>query len=348
MWPFSKPSAPAPIEHRAYTDALVDRIIAAAGAAQPDAVRTTALEIGAGVVGRAFASLVPEGLPAGAILRPHTLGAIGRDLLTQGEWVGYWRAGLLIGARHWVVRGRSPDEDEWSYRLEIPAPDRAVHRVLPGVDVVHVRYSVDASRPWEGVAPLHRATSGAALAAYLEERLSQEASGSVGYLLPIPADGGATSVAGLKSDLAALKGKTALVETTAAGWGEGRAAAPGADYRPQRIGVAPPQPVVALYEQSLTATLGALGVPIELVSRAEGTGQREAWRRCLHGTLEPLVRLLEQQLRQTLRAPMLTLSLDPLAASDIMGRARAFQSMVGGGMGLGEAAAHSGLLAPEG
>ena len=347
MWPFKSHAPPQEgVEDRAYTDALVARIVAQTGTAPADALRTTALEIGAGVVSRAFASVIPEGLPPGYELRPHVLGAIGRDLIVNGEWAGCWRAGLLIGARHWVVRGATPDEDEWSYRLDLPAPDRTVVRVLPGREVVHVRYSVDAARPWEGVAPLQRATAGAAMVAMLEDRLAQEASGPVGYLLPIPTDGAAGGVDGLKEDLATLAGRTALVETTSAGWGEGRAAAPAADYRPQRIGLAPPAPVVALYEQIMTAILGTLGVPIELIVRAEGTGQREAWRRTLHGTLEPAIRLLEAQLRQTTMAPV-TLSLDPLAASDIMGRARAFQSMVGGGMAVGEACAHSGLLSPE-
>ena len=42
-----------------------------------------------------------------------------------------------------------------------------------------------------------------------------------------------------------------------------------------------------------------------------------------------------------------TLSFDALYASDITGRARAFQSMVGGGMDVAKAAALSGLMADE-
>ena len=82
-------------------------------------------------------------------------------------------------------------------------------------------------------------------AANLETRLGEEAgSSSVGYLLPVPADGGDGSdsdpLAGLKADIANLRGRHALVETTAAGWGEGRTAAPQSDYKPQRVGAHPP------------------------------------------------------------------------------------------------------------
>ena len=41
------------------------------------------------------------------------------------------------------------------------------------------------------------------------------------------------------------------------------------------------------------------------------------------------------------------LTWDELQASDLAGRARAFQSMVGGGMAIERAAALAGLMAPE-
>ena len=43
----------------------------------------------------------------------------------------------------------------------------------------------------------------------------------------------------------------------------------------------------------------------------------------------------------------MSLSFDSLMASDIMGRARAFQSMVGGGMEIERAASLSGLMMTE-
>ena len=79
---------------------------------------------------------------------------------------------------------------------------------------------------------------------------------------------------------------------------------------------------------------------------SEGTGAREAFRRFLHATIAPAARLVEVELSAKLDTEV-TLSFDALYASDITGRARAFQSMVGGGMDVAKAAALSGLMADE-
>ena len=78
----------------------------------------------------------------------------------------------------------------------------------------------------------------------------------------------------------------------------------------------------------------------------EGTAQREAFRRFLHATVQPLARLVERELTEKLDAPI-TLNFDGLFAADLSGRARAFQSMVGGGMELAKAAALAGLMESE-
>ena len=53
------------------------------------------------------------------------------------------------------------------------------------------------------------------------------------------------------------------------------------------------------------------------------------------------------ELRRKLDAPDLTLTFDRLFAGDLSGRARAFQSMVGGGLDVEKAAALSGLMEAE-
>ena len=173
--------------------------------------------------------------------------------------------------------------------------------------------------------------------------MRDEMSGAVGHVLPIPVDGADASVDDLKRDLGSLKGRTAIVETTAGGWGEGRLSAPRNDYQPQRIGPNPPPSVGTAYSASQLSILAACGVPVELVHPADGTGQREAWRRFLHGTIQPLGRIVAGELSRLAGRPV-SLSHDSLFASDIAGRARAFQSMVGAGMELAEAASKSGLM----
>ena len=99
----------------------------------------------------------------------------------------------------------------------------------------------------------------------------------------------------------------------------------------------------AVHSAIQNAVLAACGVPIELVIAADGTGQREAWRRFMHGTLQPLSLILVTELTRALGRTV-TLTFDRLFASDIAGRARAFQSMVASGMDLQQAAGLSGLM----
>ena len=76
----------------------------------------------------------------------------------------------------------------------------------------------------------------------------------------------------------------------------------------------------------------------------QGTASREAFRRFLHLTITPIADVVAGQLEEQ-TGEVVTFSFDRLFASDIQGRARAFQSMVGGGMPVEKTAQLSGLLA---
>ena len=142
--------------------------------------------------------------------------------------------------------------------------------------------------------------------------------------------------------------QTALVETAAAGWGEGRGAAPQTDWKPQRLGANPPDALRALRTDAEGGVLGACGVPVELImARSDGAAVREAWRRFAFSTLAPLGGIIAAELASKLDQPGLEITFDRLFASDITGRARAFASMVNGGMDIERAAGLSGLLAGE-
>ncbi|MCY3813469.1 MAG: hypothetical protein OXH15_16870 [Gammaproteobacteria bacterium] len=116
------------------------------------------------------------------------------------------------------------------------------------------------------------------LLAETETALADESSGPGGHLIPVPNtpdEGedddteGDDALAGLRADVANLRGRVALVETTSAGWGEGHDAGPGvgnSDWRPQRIGAHPPKALVSLRSDAATAVLSACGVPVELVA----------------------------------------------------------------------------------
>lgn len=92
--------------------------------------------------------------------------------------------------------------------------------------------------------------------------------------------------------------------------------------------------------------MACCGVPVELAELGQGTAAREAWRRFLHATVDPLGKLIAEELSEKFEFPV-SLNFDTLMASDISGRARAFQSMVGGGMDITKAAALSGLMTEE-
>ena len=80
-----------------------------------------------------------------------------------------------------------------------------------------------------------------------------------------------------------------------------------------------------------------------LFSDGTGTAGREAYRQFLHATLAPLGRAVEAELSEKLETEIL-LDWEELRAGDVAGRARAFQSLVGGGMEVADAARVSGVL----
>ena len=89
--------------------------------------------------------------------------------------------------------------------------------------------------------------------------------------------------------------------------------------------------------------LACCGVPVELAELGQGTAAREAWRRFLHATIDPLGKLVAEELTEKFEFPV-SLSFDSLMASDISGRGRAFQSMVGGGIYVTKATVLTRLL----
>ena len=89
----------------------------------------------------------------------------------------------------------------------------------------------------------------------------------------------------------------------------------------------------------------AVGFNSSLFGGSQAAAVRESWRLALFGVLSPLGRLVETELRAKLGD--VTLDWSELRASDLSGRARAFQSMVGGGMPVADAVAIAGLMVDD-
>ena len=291
---------------------------------------------------------------AGNVLTPTVRALLARNLIRRGEDVhlidvdgGMIR---LMPVGSWDVRGGMP-ESQWWYRVDTYGPSDNRTDVVPSGMVLHTRYAVDSARPWYGLGPLQWASSTGTLAANLETRLGEEAGGPVGHVIPYPTgpddpDEDDDPLTMLRKDLAAAKGRTILTETTAAGLGEGRMTAPQSDWKPQRFGASPPDSLPSLRTQAAESVLSACGVPVSLVTDADGTSQREAWRRFIMGSVEPLLAIVSQEVEAKLEIRV-SFDLSALWAHDLAGRASSFKAMVTAGMALDRAAALSGLVAMD-
>ena len=75
---------------------------------------------------------------------------------------------------------RTADPSTWHYHVELSGPSGTAWETHPAASLLHMRWLVDPARPWAGVSPLQRAVDTGTLAAWLDKRLSEEASGPVG------------------------------------------------------------------------------------------------------------------------------------------------------------------------
>ena len=354
IWPFRK-REPERRESLPFTDAVVAALAAqAAGQSVGDPGAIAALEAATALYSRAFAAATVTPAEARHVLTPPYMALLARNLIRRGEDVHQIiveRGAVRLQAiGSWDVRG-GPDPAAWWYRCDRFGPSGNLTEFVPGAAVLHVRYAVDSARPWYGISPLGWARSTGTLAANLETRLGEEAGGSVGHVIPYPSgahdpDDEDDPMVVLTADIAKAKGRPILAETTAAGGGEGRAAAPMADWKPHRFGANPPAALPSLRTEAGLSVLSACGVPVSLVTDADGTSQREAWRRFVMGAVEPLLAMVAVEIEAKLETRV-DFDLSKLWAHDLAGRASSFKAMVTAGMDLERAAALSGLMSEE-
>lgn len=326
----------------------------AAGESAATVAATAAMECASGLVARAFASAEVGGPgPVADALTPEVMATIGRSLVRRGQIahvveVRDGEVALVPCESFDIVGGVEPEA--WRYRVTLAGPSKTRTMTRIGSErVVHCRYAVDPRQSWYGIGPIEAASLAGRLSANVARALGNEAGSPTGQLLPVPrADGEDATVTSLKSDLAKLAGGLAVVEDASDQFQTG-AATPGAsaNWQTRRLGGNPPESMVQLADQAFREVLAACGLSPALFDvRGGATGAREAWRQALHAVVAPLGRIVEGELRAKLH-PGVSLSWDRLMASDLSGRARAFQSMVGGGMDVGKAAALAGLMESE-
>ena len=118
------------------------------------------------------------------------------------------------------------------------------------------------------------------------------------------------------------------------------------DLKTERFGAEPPASMVELVSVASREIYAACGFNAALWGGAQAASVREAWRLALFGVLSPLGRLVQAELQSKLDDEV-SLTWTELRASDLSGRARAFQSMVGGGMEVERAAGLAGLMVTD-
>ena len=360
-WPWSK------LEKRSgggFTDLLLAGSDAWATGSGLNASKTAALESAAGLWGRAFASASVTNAPPDAIaaLSAICLAQIGRDLIRRGESLlgislSANGALMLTPAATWDVSGANADPSTWIYRVDDTGPTGTRTRTLPSAGVVHTMYSYDPRRPWAGLGPLDWASLSATMHTSSERALSQDVAASVGYVMPTPTasenadddDENDDQLGALLARLKGLRGRLMVVDSMSGAWGGDHRDSPQQDWAQKRIGPTPDESLAKLHGESARAIVSACGVPQALIFGGAGgsAALRESWRLFLHGSVAPVARQVEFELRMKLDAPDLSLNFDSLFASDLSGRARAFQSMVNGGMDVNKAASLSGLMEEE-
>ena len=354
-WPWEKQERERRDSGGDFSDAVARLIESQAAGTAADASSTAAVEAASGALSRAFASAEVVAAPwVQEAVTPVVLAQVGRDLIRSGDSMHVVRvdpmgAVKLIPASSWHWEGNH-DPASWTVRVTAYGPSTSTTWNLSAASVVFVRWGSTPGQPYVGTGPLSWAHTTARLQSETERSLADEAGGPLAQLLAIPQEGGGDSeddpLKLLKADIASARGRALLLETVAAAWGEGRAAAPQSDWKANRLGPQPPESMATLRKDTHAAVLAACGCSPAMFDDSDGTSKREAQRVFLHGTVRPLGRLLAAELSAKLETAV-ELNFDQLYMHDLAGRASSFKALVAGGMDVSKAASLAGLMQPE-
>ena len=336
-WPWRRPE----VRSANYADQVIAQIMASASGAS-DGSALAAIETAARWWGSGLSSATVK--PSNIALRsvtPAVLDAVGRALCRSGESlhvidVSEGRV-RLIACGSWTVLG-SDDPASWRYRVTLSGPSSTRTVTLPAASVLHIRYAPHPSRPWAGRSPVHLAIDTARVAGLLETATAAELGFTQTQMLTPRRSASEFGVADTLNPDTIAKIVTAFSEHTHVG-----AFVLPADVTPQRLGPEPPDSFALIRDRLEDSLLALHGIPPALVaSTGQGGAMRESFRQVLHSLLKPLGALLGEELQAKLD-PAAALSFDALRAGDITGSARAFGSLVKGGLTPQSAAAVVGL-----
>ena len=331
-----------------YTDALIAALIRQVrGRTASDALtsETGALESAAGLVGRAFMACEVSGDPAYTrALTPQVMELIGRSLLRRGDSVFYLDTSdgltLLPAQTHSIAGGPMPSG--WVYDISLAGPgELKTLRPVHAAGVLHFRYGCDVETPWRGNAPLGVARGIGDLVAEVTTYLTQESGKPRGGFIGTPKDGEDETIDQLRADAAGAKGQLLFVESQDEEWEGGGKSRGG--WNVKHFGPTVGAGMVEVAKLARAEALAALGVHEALFSASSAAALREAWRLALFSLIAPLGHLVEAELRAKID-PGISVSWTELRASDLAGRARAYQALVNGGKSEADASMIAGLM----
>ena len=333
MWPWGRKS-----EAFSYEDAVVSALLDTASGQVVDASATAAVEFCASMWQRTMSSAEVQPEHLSSLLPPDVLGRIARGLVLRGQVVGVVEDGALVVASGSEITG-GPQPSSWRFKVTLDGPSRSTTLTLGYGDVLVFQWSADPRRPWQGIGPLQRAGVSAALLANIEKRLSEEASAVSGHLLSVPTTSEKT-IATLREDMRALRGKTAFVRTSK-NWGEEEGKQkPGvpAEYLQRRVGAVVPESNIKLRAAASMDVVSALGVPATMFrSDADGTASRAASTRWLDFSVQPVADAMAAELSRKLGTPV-SLGFEHLRRADtVLTMSRAVAALVKSGLSVADA-----------
>ena len=112
------------------------------------------------------------------------------------------------------------------------------------------------------------------------------------------------------------------------------------------MGANPPMSLVELHKTATAEVYAACGCPAGIFSAGNAQGAREDYRRFISLTVQPLMRMIANELSMKLEDEV-SFSLDQLNAFDLAGRAGSFQKLVAGGLDPVKVMSLSGLLVED-
>ena len=348
-WPWSR----AETRSTSYTAQMLRVAVSTAegGSHVADSANTAALEAVARLYQSVFAvaTINSSSSAVREALTSTWLASVVRSMIRGGEHIcsiGSDSGRLVFLPASQVDIQGGPRPSSWVYRLTQDGPTGTATVTLPASDVLHLRWSFDPGRPWQGVGPMEAASMTSRLVGGLELRQAEEASSPVGSILPMARgpqdpDDENDPLALLRDDLRNIGGRTILTESQMSS-GD-RATAPQTDFGMRRLGGNIPIGMTALRTSVGLDVARAAGIPLALVETlATGTGAREAWRRFTLTSCASVAAILSDEIGHKLNVTV-EFDLSPTYGSDLVGRSTAFAKLVSAGMDVDAARGIAGL-----